>query len=278
MQAYDSAEVCELVGIFMLNKINQKYNKNDIGLYRDDGIAVFKNVSGRESERIKKNLQSIFKDNGLDLIMECKKTVEFEQDQGVEYVKIKFDGYDRTCFNQVFRKFASSIDSFIARCPNSIIGVHCTHGLNRTGYLVCRYMIDVLKYEPQNAIEKMKKRTNVKLKRLQLQGVLTLVIDEKQQSTGAGIVAMTNTSMMRHTERTDQQGIRNRGRHDLGIETLTHNTTEVIWNRGTAVALIKDRMILGMMIIMDIIIRLEVGIIIGEVDIEVLLWELTILS
>ena len=42
MGPYDSAEVCELVGIFMLNKISEKYNKKDVGLYRDDGLAVFK--------------------------------------------------------------------------------------------------------------------------------------------------------------------------------------------------------------------------------------------
>ena len=34
MRAYDGAEVCELVGIFMLNRISEKYNKNDAGLYR----------------------------------------------------------------------------------------------------------------------------------------------------------------------------------------------------------------------------------------------------
>ena len=36
MGAYDGAEVCELAGIFMLNKISEKYDKNDIGLYKDD--------------------------------------------------------------------------------------------------------------------------------------------------------------------------------------------------------------------------------------------------
>ena len=54
MGAYDGAEVCELVGIFMLNKISEKYNKNDVGLYRDDGLAVFKNISGTESARMKR--------------------------------------------------------------------------------------------------------------------------------------------------------------------------------------------------------------------------------
>ena len=51
MGAYDGADVCKLVGIFMLNKISKKYDKNDIGLSRDDGLAVFKNISGPKSER-----------------------------------------------------------------------------------------------------------------------------------------------------------------------------------------------------------------------------------
>ena len=40
--AYDEAEVCELVG-FLLDKISVKYDKNNIGLYRDNGLSVFKN-------------------------------------------------------------------------------------------------------------------------------------------------------------------------------------------------------------------------------------------
>ena len=71
MGAFDGAEVCELVGTFLLNKISQKYNKNNIGLYRDDGLAVFKNKSGPESEKIKKELQKIFKENGLDIVIQC---------------------------------------------------------------------------------------------------------------------------------------------------------------------------------------------------------------
>ena len=42
MGAYDGAEVCELVGTFLLDKISEKYGKNSISLYRDDGLSVFK--------------------------------------------------------------------------------------------------------------------------------------------------------------------------------------------------------------------------------------------
>ncbi|XP_044190298.1 RNA/RNP complex-1-interacting phosphatase-like [Thunnus albacares] len=36
---------------------------------------------------------------------------------------------------------------------DKLIGVHCTHGLNRTGYLICRYLIDVDGMDPKEAIE-----------------------------------------------------------------------------------------------------------------------------
>ena len=71
MGSYDGAEVCELIGIFMLSLIGNIYNRNNIGLYRDDGLAVFKNTSGPQSEKIKKTFQKMFKNKGLDIIINC---------------------------------------------------------------------------------------------------------------------------------------------------------------------------------------------------------------
>ena len=78
MGAYDGAEVCELVGTFLLCELSLKYNKNNIGLYRDDGLAIFKNISGPKSEKIKKNIQKLFKENQLDIVIQCNmKTVNY---------------------------------------------------------------------------------------------------------------------------------------------------------------------------------------------------------
>ena len=42
---FDGAEVCELVGLFVLHKLDQKFNnKKYIGLYGDDGLATFRNM------------------------------------------------------------------------------------------------------------------------------------------------------------------------------------------------------------------------------------------
>ena len=60
MGAYDGVEVFELVGSFLLYALSLKYNKTNIGLYRDDGLAVFKLVSGAHCEKIKKEFQKLF--------------------------------------------------------------------------------------------------------------------------------------------------------------------------------------------------------------------------
>ena len=78
MGAYDGAEVCELVGTFLLHTLAQKYPKEKMGLYRDDGLATFMNTSGPQNERIKKDFQRIFKEKGLDLVIVCnRKSVDY---------------------------------------------------------------------------------------------------------------------------------------------------------------------------------------------------------
>ena len=61
MGGYDGPEVCELIAICMLYLIGKKYDSKNVGLYRDDELAVFKNVIGTASEKMKKQLRSLFK-------------------------------------------------------------------------------------------------------------------------------------------------------------------------------------------------------------------------
>ncbi|KAM3874214.1 RNA/RNP complex-1-interacting phosphatase-like [Diretmus argenteus] len=51
-------------------------------------------------------------------------------------------------FKRVIRRFLRDNAN-----NDKLIGVHCTHGLNRTGYLVCRYLIDVDGVDPKEAVE-----------------------------------------------------------------------------------------------------------------------------
>ena len=58
----EGAEVCEVIGYFLIHQLSNKYNKKDINLYRDDDLAVFKNKHGSQAERIKKDLQKILRE------------------------------------------------------------------------------------------------------------------------------------------------------------------------------------------------------------------------
>ena len=71
MGSYDGAETCELVGCYLLSQL-QSQRGIKIGLYRDDGLAVC-DATPRETEKIKKHICKIFKDNGLSITIEANK-------------------------------------------------------------------------------------------------------------------------------------------------------------------------------------------------------------
>ena len=67
MGCYDGAKLFELVGSFILNKLTSIVNKSEIGLYCDDGLGIFYNVSKPEIEGKKKAIVKIFKGCGLTI-------------------------------------------------------------------------------------------------------------------------------------------------------------------------------------------------------------------
>ena len=62
MGSYDGA-ACELIGTYMLSLITAKI-KDQVGLYRDDGLAVCKAMP-RQIEKIKQQISNLLTSNGL---------------------------------------------------------------------------------------------------------------------------------------------------------------------------------------------------------------------
>ena len=68
MGCLDGAEVCDLTGLYILSKIRLVFeNQNDVGLYRDDGLGILRNLSGPQIERVRKEIIKIFKECGLSI-------------------------------------------------------------------------------------------------------------------------------------------------------------------------------------------------------------------
>ena len=71
MGSFDGAEVCELVGLFILQQLSQVITSNAMGLYRDDGLAILRNTSRPGVERIRKNISKTFQQHGLQVTTEA---------------------------------------------------------------------------------------------------------------------------------------------------------------------------------------------------------------
>ena len=91
MGAYHGAQVCELVGLFMMSRL--KHIK-DLGLviYRDDVLGVTRATS-RQQERMRQQIIQIFREHGLSITIFINlKTVNF-LDVTLDLAKNEFKPY-----------------------------------------------------------------------------------------------------------------------------------------------------------------------------------------
>ena len=70
MGCFDGAEVCQLVGSYILSKLSSLINQNDIGLYRDDGLGILRNMSGPQIDSKRKQIISLFKECNLNITIQ----------------------------------------------------------------------------------------------------------------------------------------------------------------------------------------------------------------
>ena len=67
MGAFDSAQVSDLVGIYILHFLSRSFQMRNIGLYRDDGLMVVEKSNGPLVSRWQKRLYNAFKLLGLKI-------------------------------------------------------------------------------------------------------------------------------------------------------------------------------------------------------------------
>ena len=70
MGGYHGAELCELIGLFILDGISKFIPKMNVGLYRDDGLAVIQKNKRQLAENTKKQIHKYAASIGLKLTIE----------------------------------------------------------------------------------------------------------------------------------------------------------------------------------------------------------------
>ena len=84
MGSYDGAEVCELVGLYLLNRFKETCPEVEFGLYRDDGLGYSKKMRGRTTEKMRQKIIQMFKKEGLNII------IDMDMDQ-VDFLDVTFN-------------------------------------------------------------------------------------------------------------------------------------------------------------------------------------------
>jgi len=88
MGSYDGAETCVLIGAYMLSLIESKF-KDQVGLYRDDGLAVCK-ATPKEIEKTKQEVSHVIRSNGLKITIDANKKI-------VNFLDVTFDLTNGSC-------------------------------------------------------------------------------------------------------------------------------------------------------------------------------------
>jgi len=92
---------------------------------------------------------------------------EFENKHNIQYDKIKCPG-QQIPPDEIINRFATIMNDFISENGldgKKLVGLHCTHGVNRSGYVLARYLIEWLNFEPEKAIEAVGKARGYPIER-----------------------------------------------------------------------------------------------------------------
>ena len=84
MGSFDGAEVCELVGLYLLDRLSTLIDKRNVGLYRDDGLAAIRGSSGRKFDKLRKDITGLFQEEGLRITIKANQSA-------TDYLDVTFD-------------------------------------------------------------------------------------------------------------------------------------------------------------------------------------------
>ena len=74
------------------------------------------------------------------------------EQQDCKYVKVQCRGHGEAPSQEQVNTFVSICRRFAQQNPLEVIAVHCTHGFNRTGFLISSYLIETEDWSPEAAI------------------------------------------------------------------------------------------------------------------------------
>lgn len=79
------------------------------------------------------------------------------EENNCRYLKLQCKGHGQTPTDDQTKAFTQICENFIRQNPLEIIGIHCTHGFNRSGFLLTSYLVDILDWGLEAALAEFAK-------------------------------------------------------------------------------------------------------------------------
>jgi atypical dual specificity phosphatase len=140
--------------------LKKQFNTGMAANHSGDYSRILKGVP-IEEEFTPGQMLELFKERGwrVGLVIDLTYTNRYYEpqdfiDHGVRHSKIKCPGQIIPP-DDIYQRLCGELSEFLSDPNNdgSLVAVHCTHGLNRTGYLICRYLMEKCGYDAETAIE-----------------------------------------------------------------------------------------------------------------------------
>lgn len=93
----------------------------------------------------------------MGLLVDLTNTTRFYdrddiEKEGITYAKLQCKGHGECPSKEITEMFIRLCEQFIEKNPTELIGVHCTHGFNRTGFLICAYLVEKMDWGVDAAV------------------------------------------------------------------------------------------------------------------------------
>ncbi|VDM41265.1 unnamed protein product [Toxocara canis] len=158
----------------------------------------------------------------------------------IDYEKINCPGRGFVERDDLVKTFNAVVDSFMNSNPDNetVIGVHCTHGVNRSGYLICRFLIDRLGWSSHDAIDAFERARGYPIERGAYVQALHRASKErrnkKRHKHNDELASSEESEMQRQSRKKSKHKKKHKAEPMSGDENGTPDI-EAVWNQMAAV-------------------------------------------
>ena len=93
MGSYGGGELCEFIGMYLLSQLCTIINKNDCGIYRDDGLMIQEYINGQQIDQLRKKIIKIFKETGFKTDIETNLKIVNFLDMTFNLINVSYKPY-----------------------------------------------------------------------------------------------------------------------------------------------------------------------------------------